>query len=126
MVNMDKIIIKGLRIYAYHGVNPEEKEKGQPFELDITMYLPLNIPGKTDNVEDTVSYAKAVKTIRRIFSEQKHDLLEKAASSVAESLLEEYPLIQKTVILLKKPRAPISADFEYVAVEISQERGSQN
>ena len=34
---MDKIMIRGLRVFAYHGVNPEEKEKGQPFELDITL-----------------------------------------------------------------------------------------
>ena len=28
---MDKILINGLRIFAYHGVNPEEKENGQNF-----------------------------------------------------------------------------------------------
>lgn len=26
---MDKIIVNGLKLYAYHGVNPEEKEDGQ-------------------------------------------------------------------------------------------------
>lgn len=25
---MDKILIRGLRIFAFHGVNPEEKEDG--------------------------------------------------------------------------------------------------
>lgn len=30
---MDKIYIRGLRVYAYHGVKETEKEKGQPFEL---------------------------------------------------------------------------------------------
>ena len=34
---MDKILIRGLRVYAYHGVKAEEKEKGQPFLLDIDM-----------------------------------------------------------------------------------------
>ena len=28
---MDKIIVKNLNIFAYHGVNPEEKENGQNF-----------------------------------------------------------------------------------------------
>ena len=32
---MDEIYIKGLKIFAYHGVNPEETENGQEFELDI-------------------------------------------------------------------------------------------
>lgn len=41
---MDKIMIRGLRVFAYHGVNPEEKEKGQPFELDITLEADLRRP----------------------------------------------------------------------------------
>ena len=32
---MDKILIKVLKIFAYHGVNPEEKENGQDFIFDI-------------------------------------------------------------------------------------------
>ena len=34
---MDKIFINGLQLFAYHGVNPEEKEDGQMFSLDITV-----------------------------------------------------------------------------------------
>ena len=32
---MDKIIIDSLKIFAYHGVNPEETVMGQWFVLDI-------------------------------------------------------------------------------------------
>lgn len=119
---MDKIFINGLRFFGYHGVNPEEKEKGQPFELDITMYLPLSLPGETDCVEDTVSYAQALKTIRKVFFEDKYDLLEKVATRIAQNLLEDFTAINKVSVLLKKPRAPISADFNYVAVQITKER----
>ena len=31
---MDKIIVRGLKIFAYHGVNPEEKQDGQNFVFD--------------------------------------------------------------------------------------------
>lgn len=48
---MDKIHIRGLRLYGYHGVNDYEKRKGQPFELDITLYADLSRPCATDNVE---------------------------------------------------------------------------
>lgn len=30
---METIRIKGLEIFAYHGVNPEEKENGQKFDF---------------------------------------------------------------------------------------------
>lgn len=118
----DKIIVKGLKIYAYHGVNPEEKVDGQNFILDITSKVDLSKPCESDNVDDTVSYAKIIKEATKIFLSEKNDLLERAAKRVAEGLLERFEKIQEVNIVLKKPEAPIKADFEYVAVEITVER----
>ena len=118
----DKIIVKGLKIFAYHGVNPEEKEDGQNFILDITSYLDLSLPCESDNVDDTVSYAKVIKEATKIFLEEKNDLLEHAAKRVADGLLERFEKIDSITVLLKKPEAPIKADFDYVAVEITVER----
>lgn len=119
---MDRIIIKGLKLFAYHGVNLEEKEDGQMFVIDLSADLSLDAPCNTDNVDDTVSYAKVIKTVRRVFSAEKYDLIEKAAQVVADAVLEEYKAIQTVTITLKKPFAPVKADFEYVAVEITRSR----
>lgn len=119
---MDKIIIKGLRVFAYHGVNPEEKRDGQTFEIDITLYVSLLRAGQTDDVNDTVSYAKAAKTALRVMNEAKYDLLEKVAQRVAEQLLTDYPQVEKVDVLLKKPQAPVKADFDYMAVMITRQR----
>lgn len=116
---MDKILVKGLEIFAYHGVNPEEKIEGQKFILDITADVDLSKPCITDNVDDTVSYAKIIKEAARIFTSQKDDLLERASRRVAEGLLQAFDKIESVTILLKKPDAPIKADFDYVAVEIT-------
>lgn len=119
---MDKIIIKNLEIFAFHGVNPEEKRDGQTFVFDIVVFLPLNVPCETDHVDDTVSYAKMVKTVRRVAQDEKNDLIEKVAQRVADALLKEYEKIEKVKITLKKPEAPISATFDYVAIEIERSR----
>lgn len=120
---MDKIIVKGLRAYAYHGVNLEEKVNGQNFEIDITAYTCIKRAGKTDNVDDTVSYAKIVKTALRVMSEASYDLLEKVATRVAEQILLDFNKVEQVDILLKKPEAPVRADFDYCAVEICRKRG---
>lgn len=119
---MDKIIIKDLRIFAFHGVNPEEKENGQDFEIDLTAELDLSVPCVTDCVEDTVSYAKIIKTVIAVFTASKYDLLEKAAQSVCDAVLKHYKKIRAVEITLKKPEAPIKADFAYVAVQLRRER----
>ncbi len=119
---MDKILVRNLKIFAYHGVNPEEKVDGQNFVLDIDAYVDISVPCVTDNVDDTVSYAKIIKETVKIFTSQKDDLLERAAQRVADGLFESFDKIQSLRILLKKPEAPIKADFDYVAVEIFRER----
>ncbi|HZJ77642.1 MAG TPA: dihydroneopterin aldolase [Clostridia bacterium] len=122
---MDKIIIKDLRVFAYHGVNPEEKTQGQNFEIDLTAQIDLSKPCITDFLDDTVSYAKIIKTIRRVMIEEKNDLIERAAQRVAGSILNEFSAIQSVEVTLKKPEAPIKADFNYVAVNIIRNRGEQ-
>ena len=52
---------------------------------------------------------------------EKNDLIERAATRIAEALLAEFPAEEVTV-LLKKPRAPVGADFDYMAVEITKRR----
>lgn len=119
---MDKIIIKGLKLFAYHGVNPEEKEQGQDFIFDIELYADFHKACVSDKVEDTVSYAKVVKTVRRVFTAHKYDLLEKCAQVVADAILDEYQQVFMVDITLKKPNAPVSADFDYMAVNIVRDR----
>jgi dihydroneopterin aldolase len=119
---MDKILIRNLKIFAYHGVNPEEKVQGQNFILDIDAFVDISVPCKTDNVDDTVSYAEIIEETVRIFTSRKDDLVERAAERVSEGLFEKFEKIQALRILLKKPDAPIDADFEYVGVEIERNR----
>ncbi len=123
---MDKIIIKGLKVFAYHGVNPEEKRDGQQFILDVTLYLSLLRACRSDDLHDTVSYAAASKTIIRTMTEAKYDLIERAAQRVAEQLLAEYNTVEKVEVLLKKPEAPVKAEFDYMAVQITRQRGDCN
>ena len=120
---MDKILVRGLKIFAYHGVNEEEKIDGQNFILDIDAFVDIGVPCVSDNVDDTVSYAKIIKETTRIFTSQKDDLLERAAQRVADGLFDSFDKIRSIRILLKKPEAPIKADFEYVGVEINRNRG---
>lgn len=119
---MDKILIRGLNLFAYHGVNPEEKENGQNFILDIDLNVDMSAACASDCVDDTVNYAKVVKTVRRVFTAEKYDLIEKCADVVAKAILDEYPSVFSVDVLLKKPHAPVSAEFDYMGVQVHRER----
>ncbi len=119
---MDKILIRDLKIFAFHGVNEEEKIDGQNFVFDIDLYVNMTKACYSDNVEDTVSYAKVIKTVTRVFTAKKYDLLEKVAQITADAILDEYSDVSKVTVTLKKPEAPMKADFSYVGVQIERER----
>lgn len=114
---MEKIIIKGLKIKAFHGVNPQEKIDGQNFILDITAELDVKKAQLSDNVDHTVSYSDIIKTTTAVFTEKSYNLIETAANKVGMEIMRTYPKLRSVTVLLKKPEAPIKADFEYVAVE---------
>ena len=118
---MDKINIKHLEIYAYHGVFPEEKQEGQYFYLDAKLYLSLHEAGMTDELTKTVHYGEVCELIRETFAECSYNLIERAAEVVTQKVLLSYPLIRKMTLTVNKPHAPIPIPFENVSVQI--ERG---
>ena len=119
---MDKIIIKGLKVFAHHGVNEEETVYGQQFLLDIEARLDLTKAGLTDDLNDTVSYAQIIQTVRRVMTGQNDKLLERAARRTADALLTEYDRLESVKIRLMKPDAPMKADFDYTAIETERTR----
>lgn len=119
---MDKILIRDLKVFAYHGVNSEEKRDGQNFVFDIDLSVNMTKACYSDDIDDTVSYAKVIKTVIRTATQHKYDLLEKAAQVVADAILKEYPDVFNVLITIKKPEAPIKADFGWVGVQIFRER----
>ena len=119
---MQNIYIKGLEIFAFHGVNPEEKADGQKFVLDITLHADLSAACASDDLGDTVNYAAVRKTVQRVMTGDKYNLIEHVAAMAAEAILAEFERVQRVEVLLKKPDAPMNAVFDYVAVEVIRDR----
>ena len=114
---MDCIRIKNLKVKARHGVYEFERKKDGTFELDIEIYLPLEKSGQSDKLEDTIDYDNIVSIATKAFTEKDYNLVEAAAESVCEKLL--YALkVAKVIIRVRKPHAPINAEFDTIEVEL--------
>ena len=57
MIAMDKILIRGLDFYGYHGASDEEQVVGHRFIADATLTVDTHSAGQSDNLAETVSYA---------------------------------------------------------------------
>lgn len=119
---MDKILMENMRFYGYHGVMAEEKTLGQQFIIDATLFLPLQKAGRSDDLNDTVNYAAVYNRIRDIVTKERYDLIEALAERLCEDIFAVSPLVQKIVLKVKKPQAPLGGIFDFVGVEIERDR----
>lgn len=119
---MDKIIIKGLKIFAYHGVNESEKIDGQDFVIDVIMGVSTLDASKSDDIDDTVSYSKVVKEITALVTSKSCDLIETVANEIADMILENHNAVTSVKVTVKKPSAPIKANLDFAAVSIKRKR----
>lgn len=118
---MGHIGIRDLEIYAYHGVFEEEQRDGQKFVVSADLYLDTWEAEQNDDLNASVHYGIVCEKIQEYMTCEKHQLIERAASEVCEKLLGDFPKLQKIVLRLYKPEAPIPLPFGTVFVEV--ERG---
>ena len=114
---MDKISILKLKIPGNHGVYDFEKKTQGTFELDVELFLNLTVSCSTDQLKDTVNYAKVTETIIKVFNEKHCNLIERVGEKICIELLNQFP-VEKVMIKIKKPHAPIEANFDTVEVQL--------
>ena len=112
-----KVLLYGLRFYGYHGVWPEEKKVGQWFEVDLEMWGDFTKAAQSDNLEEALDYSMVYKLVKNIMEGPGVNLLEKLASQIAGVLL-EIDSIQKVLVRVKKPGAPLGGPLGYAGIEI--------
>lgn len=118
---MDRITVKGLETFGYHGVFEEESFLGQKFIVDAVLFTDTRKAGKNDDLEASVDYGEVCKQIKKIVEVERFLLIESLAEEIAEKLLLTFAPIQKVEITVKKPWAPVLISMDTVAVTI--ERG---
>ena len=119
---MDRIILRDLAFFAYHGVFEEEATLGQRFYFDLDCYMDLRPAGESDDETKTVRYDFIVKRVETIVQNQRFKLIEALAEAVAKDLLTQFEPLQRIRVKVRKPEAPIPAIIKDIAVEISRDR----
>ena len=83
---MKRITIRGIRVFAYHGVLPEEKENGQDFLIDVDM--DLNEAARSDDdLSSTVDYTQVAGSVASIAQGRRYNLIETLAGAIADDLV---------------------------------------
>ena len=118
----DKIIMKDMAFFGYHGVMKEERALGQKFIVSIELSLSLKEAGKTDDINKTVSYAEVYDKVKKLVENVKFMLLEALSENIALIILKDFQMVSEVSVEIKKPEAPIPGIFNYMAVKINRSR----
>jgi dihydroneopterin aldolase/2-amino-4-hydroxy-6-hydroxymethyldihydropteridine diphosphokinase len=119
-INMDKITIQNLEIFAKHGVFPEENVLGQKFILSAILYTDTRKAGRSDDLEHSTNYGEVSHFIKDFVEGHTYRLIESVAEHLAEELLLTFPLVQKVDLEIKKPWAPIGLPLDTVSLQITR------
>ena len=118
---MDFIRIDQLAVYAHHGTSNQERELGQRFTIDVALGTNLTAAARDDDLGSTIDYAAVARLVIKSFSDPPCRLIEHAAWQVMSALFAAFP-VERIIIRVRKPAAPVPGIFDSVSVELDRSR----
>lgn len=119
---MDIIFIESLRVDTLIGIYPREKALPQTIEIDLRIGHSTASAGASDDIRDTVDYAKVVDRLRADLGARHFNLLEALAEHVATLVLEEFGAVWVRVSIAKLGMMP---GVKRVGIVVERGRGGE-
>ncbi|GLE55182.1 dihydroneopterin aldolase [Mycobacteroides chelonae] len=120
----DRIELRGLKVFGYHGVFEHERRDGQEFSVDVTVWLDLDTAAATDQLTDTLDYGELAQRAAAIVSGPPRNLIESVAGAIADDVMTD-ARVHAVEAVVHKPNAPIPLTFSDVAVVARRSRRSR-
>ncbi|MFI5211287.1 MAG: dihydroneopterin aldolase [Ignavibacteria bacterium] len=121
-MNYTIIRIQNARFYAHHGVLDAERMSGGLFEIDVELTCDVTAAEVEDVLKKTLDYEQAYKFITEVVSGKKFFLIEALAYRIAQKIIDNFFVVQKVTVKVRKPSPPLGGLTDYVEVEHSEYR----
>jgi len=118
-MNLDRIVIKDLRLRCIIGTNEEERHQPQDVLLNLTLFTDTRRAGQSDDLADTVNYQTLTDRIAAQVEKSHYFLLEALAASIAHLCLAEVG-VERVIVQVEKPGALRRARSAGVVVDRTQ------
>jgi dihydroneopterin aldolase len=105
MSDLLTISLNNVRFRAFHGVHPEERQKGNDFVVNMQIeYLPKS--GTIISLDDTIDYASLFDIINTTM-QKPVDLLETLVQTIANGVHQQFPQVKAITVSVEKLNPPI-------------------
>lgn len=117
----DRIELRGLTVRGQHGVYDHERDDGQDFVIDVTVWIDLADAAASDQLSDTYDYGLLAERAAAVVAGTARNLIETVAAEIAEDVMTDRR-VHAVEVAVHKPQAPIPQTFADVAVVARRSR----
>ncbi|MBO4452139.1 MAG: dihydroneopterin aldolase [Bacteroidaceae bacterium] len=116
-----RIALYDIRIFAYHGVMPQEHVVGDWYTVNLQLTVSDETSTQSDLIADTVDYSKVFEVVKREMLIPSK-LMEHVCGRITRAILEQFSLVNAVRVTVIKQNPPIGAECGGCGVELTQER----
>jgi dihydroneopterin aldolase len=103
--------------YAHHGVLKEEHTVGAKYEVDAELVFDFTDAAQNDDISKTVDYGAVYRKIRDALTHKRYFLIESVAYKIAHGLLDDFPVLDKVSIKVRKRNPPVDGICDYAEAD---------
>jgi len=118
---MGKVILKNIRIYAFHGCMEEEEKIGSDYILNLEVDAPMGVASRTDELEDAVDYVSLNAIVKEEMS-VRSKLLEHVAQRIVDKIMGQFDEVESVEVSVAKQNPPIGGDMDEACIRLKEER----
>ena len=111
--------VSDLKVNCIIGIYPHERTLEQNLFIDIQIKYDFQKARQSENVIDTIDYAKVADIVTDLGVSKKYQLIETYAEDAAQKILDQFS-IDEVFIRIKKPGAVKNAAYPYVEITRSK------
>ena len=97
------IAIRDIRALGKHGALPGERDREQPFDLDVELDVDLGRARKSDDLADTVDYGVLHARIVQLVAERSFALLERLGDEILTDVMRD-ERVRRARVTIAKPK----------------------
>ncbi len=116
---MHKIIVEGIKLYAYHGCLKEEAKIGTNYIVDVTIETDFTEAAKTDDLSKTIDYVSIFNIVKKQMA-IRSKLIEQVGQRIINELKNEMKGLKKVKVKVTKLNPPMNGNVEKVSIVITE------
>jgi dihydroneopterin aldolase len=116
---MNKIVIEGIKVYAYHGCMEEEGKIGANYIVDVILEIDFAKASQTDDLTETIDYVAVYDIVKKQMA-IRSNLIEHVCRRIVIELKKEFPILKKSEVKVSKLNPPMNGNVEKVSVIITE------